>query len=103
VGTDARLPRRQARCCPPVDRGPAPRSGDTNDHHRHPATIDEGKLATFVGQAVVGMGAAISGLLLHIGDRLACTRQWPVPADHLDHAGAAHRHQRAVNGSGFLC
>jgi 2-polyprenyl-3-methyl-5-hydroxy-6-metoxy-1,4-benzoquinol methylase len=34
------------------------------------ATIDEAKLGAFVGQAVVDMGAAISGLLLHIGDRL---------------------------------
>jgi SAM-dependent methyltransferase len=32
--------------------------------------IDMGKLEAFVGQAVVDMGAAISGLLLHIGDRL---------------------------------
>ncbi len=34
------------------------------------STIDEAKLETFVGQAVTDMGAAISGLLLHIGDRL---------------------------------
>ncbi|MEP7053992.1 MAG: class I SAM-dependent methyltransferase [Actinomycetota bacterium] len=34
------------------------------------ATIDQAKLEAFVGQAVVDMGAAISGLLLHIGDRL---------------------------------
>src|SRR3954467_4220862 len=34
------------------------------------AAIDEAKLEAFVGQAVVDMGAAISGLLLHIGDRL---------------------------------
>ncbi|MEV6489420.1 class I SAM-dependent methyltransferase [Actinoplanes sp. NPDC051633] len=33
-------------------------------------TIDHTKLETFVGQAVTDMGAAISGLLLHIGDRL---------------------------------
>jgi hypothetical protein len=33
-------------------------------------TIDEAKLEAFVGQALVDMGAAISGLLLHIGDRL---------------------------------
>ncbi|MCW2596545.1 MAG: SAM-dependent methyltransferase [Jatrophihabitans sp.] len=33
-------------------------------------TIDDAKLEAFVGQAVVDMGAAISGLLLHIGDRL---------------------------------
>jgi hypothetical protein len=34
------------------------------------AIIDEAKLNAFVGQAVVDMGAAISGLLLHIGDWL---------------------------------
>jgi SAM-dependent methyltransferase len=34
------------------------------------ATFDEAKLEAFVGQAVTDMGAAISGLLLHIGDRL---------------------------------
>jgi SAM-dependent methyltransferase len=33
-------------------------------------TIDAARLEAFVGQAVVDMGAAISGLLLHIGDRL---------------------------------
>jgi SAM-dependent methyltransferase len=33
-------------------------------------TIDQTKLEAFVGQAVVDMAAAISGLLLHIGDRL---------------------------------
>jgi SAM-dependent methyltransferase len=32
--------------------------------------IDHAKLEAFVGQAVVDMGAAISGLLLHLGDRL---------------------------------
>src|SRR3954454_14834340 len=34
------------------------------------ATFDDAKLEAFVGQAVTDMGAAISGLLLHIGDRL---------------------------------
>src|SRR3954469_550368 len=34
------------------------------------AAIDQAKLEAFVGQAVVDMGAAISGLLLHLGDRL---------------------------------
>ena len=33
-------------------------------------TLDEAKLEAFVGQAVVDMGSAISGLLLHLGDRL---------------------------------
>ncbi len=32
--------------------------------------LDEAKLEAFVGQAVTDMGAAISGLLLHMGDRL---------------------------------
>lgn len=32
--------------------------------------LDEAKLEAFVGQAVADMGAAISGLLLHLGDRL---------------------------------
>ena len=35
-----------------------------------PPPIDMAKLEAFVGQAVVDMGAAISGLLLHLGDRL---------------------------------
>jgi SAM-dependent methyltransferase len=38
------------------------------------ATIDEAKLEAFVGQAVVDMGAAISGLMLHLGDRLGLYR-----------------------------
>jgi hypothetical protein len=33
-------------------------------------TIDQAKLEAFVGRAVTDMGAAISGLLLHLGDRL---------------------------------
>jgi SAM-dependent methyltransferase len=36
----------------------------------HIDALDDAKLETFVGQAVTDMGAAISGLLLHIGDRL---------------------------------
>lgn len=32
--------------------------------------VDEAKLGAFVGQAVTDMAAAISGLLLHLGDRL---------------------------------
>lgn len=32
--------------------------------------VDGLRLEAFVGQAVTDMGAAISGLLLHIGDRL---------------------------------
>ncbi len=34
------------------------------------APLDQAKLEAFVGQAVTDMGAAISGLLLHLGDRL---------------------------------
>ena len=34
------------------------------------APVDTAKLEAFVGHAVTDMGAAISGLLLHIGDRL---------------------------------
>lgn len=37
-------------------------------------TLDDAKLEAFVGQAVVDMGAAISGLLLHLGDRLGLYR-----------------------------
>ena len=36
--------------------------------------IDEAKLEEFVGQAVGDMAAAISGLLLHVGDRLGLYR-----------------------------
>ena len=42
----------------------------TNTEPTTTATIDEARLEAFVGQAVTDMGAAISGLLLHIGDRL---------------------------------
>jgi SAM-dependent methyltransferase len=38
----------------------------TTDH----APLDEAKLEGFMGHVVADMGAAISGLLLHIGDRL---------------------------------
>ena len=32
--------------------------------------IDEGKLEAFMGQAVCDLGAAISGLMVHLGDEL---------------------------------
>ena len=48
-------------------------SGEHHDHYEL-ATIDEAKLEAFVGQAVVDMGAAISGLMLHLGDRLGLYR-----------------------------
>jgi len=38
------------------------------------ATIDEAKLEAFVHQAVTDLGAAISGLMLHLGDRLGLYR-----------------------------
>ena len=36
--------------------------------------IDQARLEAFVGQAVTDMGAAISGLMLHLGDRLGLYR-----------------------------
>jgi 2-polyprenyl-3-methyl-5-hydroxy-6-metoxy-1,4-benzoquinol methylase len=45
-------------------------SGDTTVTTIDITPIDQAKLETFVGQAVTDMGAAISGLLLHLGDRL---------------------------------
>jgi hypothetical protein len=38
--------------------------------------IDQSKLEAFMGQAVGDLGAAISGLMVHIGDELGCTRRW---------------------------
>ena len=59
--------------------------------------IDQARLEAFVGQAVTDMGAAISGLLLHIGDRLglykAMAGAGPVTAAR---AGGAHRHRGTV-------
>src|SRR6478672_10174287 len=58
---------------PPVPRAEAgprvqPKKGEKDMTTTNP--IDEARLEAFVGQAVTDMGAAISGLLLHIGDRL---------------------------------
>ncbi|GAA3209457.1 hypothetical protein [Actinocorallia longicatena] len=39
--------------------------------------FDEAGLHAFVGQAVVDMGAAISGLMLHLGDRLGFPARRP--------------------------
>src|SRR5258707_9962994 len=47
-----------------------PTSGRRNMTTTETNPIDEARLEAFVGQAVTDMGAAISGLLLHIGDRL---------------------------------
>ena len=60
-------------------------------------TLDEAKLEAFVGQAVVDMGAAISGLLLHMGDRLGLYKAMAGagPMTSAD-PGAAKRHRRAV-------
>jgi hypothetical protein len=59
--------------------------------------IDEARLEAFVGQAVTDMGAAISGLLLHIGDRLglykAMAGAGPVTPGR---AGRPHRYRRTV-------
>ena len=65
-------------------------------------TIDQAKLEAFVGQAVVDMGAAISGLLLHLGDRLglykAMAGAGPITSAEL---ARAHRHQPSgTSGSG---
>src|SRR6185436_4943167 len=66
----------------------APPSPHPGDRHSHRSVVDLGqraerrmtttdipaldgaRLEAFVGQAVADMGAAISGLLLHLGDRL---------------------------------
>jgi 2-polyprenyl-3-methyl-5-hydroxy-6-metoxy-1,4-benzoquinol methylase len=63
------------------------------------APIDGAKLEAFVGQAVTDMGAAISGLLLHIGDRLglykAMAGAGPLSSDELARrTGTAERYVR---------
>jgi len=62
-------------------------------------TLDEAKLEAFVGQAVVDMGAAISGLLLHIGDRLglykAMAGAGPITSEELaQRTGTTERYVR---------
>ena len=66
--------------------------------------IDDAKLEAFVGQAVVDMGAAISGLLLHIGDRLglykAMAGAGPVTSSTLAaRTGTAERYVREWLGN----
>jgi SAM-dependent methyltransferase len=66
--------------------------------------IDEARLEAFVGQAVVDMGAAISGLLLHIGDRLglykAMAGAGPVTSSTLaQRTGTAERYVREWLGN----
>jgi SAM-dependent methyltransferase len=61
--------------------------------------LDQAKLESFVGQAVVDMGAAISGLLLHIGDRLglykAMAGAGPITSTSLAHrTGTTERYVR---------
>src|SRR4029077_3762888 len=70
--------------------------------------IDEARLEAFVGQAVTDMGAAISGLLLHIGDRLRLYKasgggrarpkkgEGGRGAAHVGRAGRPHRHRGAL-------
>jgi SAM-dependent methyltransferase len=62
-------------------------------------TIDEARLGAFVGQAVTDMGAAISGLLLHLGDRLGLYRAMAdagplTSADLAARTGTAERYVR---------
>jgi len=66
--------------------------------------IDGARLEAFVGQAVADMGAAISGLLLHIGDRLglykAMAGAGPVTAAALAaRTGTAERYVREWLGN----
>jgi SAM-dependent methyltransferase len=66
--------------------------------------IDETKLEAFVGQAVVDMGAAISGLMLHIGDRLglykAMADAGPITSDTLaQRTGTTERYVREWLGN----
>jgi SAM-dependent methyltransferase len=66
--------------------------------------LDEAKLEAFVGQAVVDMGAAISGLLLHLGDRLglykAMAGAGPVTSTTLaQRTGTAERYVREWLGN----
>jgi SAM-dependent methyltransferase len=66
--------------------------------------IDETKLEAFVGQAVVDMGAAISGLMLHIGDRLglykAMADAGPITSDTLARrTGTTERYVREWLGN----
>ena len=66
--------------------------------------INTAKLEAFVGQAVTDMGAAISGLLLHIGDRLglykAMAGAGPVtPSELAARTGTAERYVREWLGN----
>jgi 2-polyprenyl-3-methyl-5-hydroxy-6-metoxy-1,4-benzoquinol methylase len=68
------------------------------------AAIDGAKLQAFVGQAVADMGAAISGLLLHIGDRLGLYRAMAgagplTSAELAERTGTAERYVREWLGN----
>ncbi len=68
------------------------------------AAIDGAKLEAFVGRAVTDMGAAISGLLLHLGDRLglykAMAGAGPITsADLALRTGTAERYVREWLGN----
>ena len=59
--------------------------------------IDEGKLEAFMGQAVCDLGAAISGLMVHLGDELglykAMAGSGPLtPAELAERAGCDRRY-----------
>jgi hypothetical protein len=69
LGADALHPRLRARCSHVDQSGTCAEERTLMTSTDIPA-IDEPRLEAFVGQAVVDMGAAISGLLLHIGERL---------------------------------
>ena len=61
--------------------------------------LDQAKLEAFVGQAVLDMGAAVSGLLLHLGDRLglykAMAGAGPMTSAELaERTGTAERYVR---------
>jgi len=66
--------------------------------------IDEARLEAFAGQVVVDMGAAISGLMLHVGDRLglykAMAGAGPLTSSELAaRTGAAERYVREWLGN----
>ena len=66
--------------------------------------IDEGTLEQFVHQAVVDLGAAISGLMLHLGDRLGLYRAMaeagPIRPDELaSRTGTRERYVREWLGN----
>lgn len=69
------------------------------------ATIDEARLEAFVGQAVLGIGAAISRLL-HIGHRLgrykAMAGTGPITSSVLALRRIPHRRGRRLGGARLL-